>query len=327
MNSIENVYSLARRLDGGRIRACALGSLIALTGCSVDATGDAGNSLPEEVEPASDSPSIVREPGSSAPVAARAASVQRTLLHEVRHSETRSTRFWDLGYGELVVEDEGHLERDGLPPEEALMGSPLEIFERMGQGTPPAALVVAQARTDDINRRISERLSAGEPGWQLLPGVGPSVERDLSLAVPDSRSFLGNSWWRGIACDGSSYNNHWQGDIWFFGLVDCYDNPTAWANSGSMGNTKNWVAMYWGYGSDVTYKHWWIGCTDYILFTSCTWQNDTSTAKKGFYRTWNAGGIITDRAGEIRTPNNNSGSAMFSIKTWIGNGGGPLDPF
>jgi hypothetical protein len=319
MKSTENVYSLARPLDGGRIRACALGTLIALTGCSVDATGNAGNLPAEEVEPASDSPSIVREPGSSAPVAARAVSVQRTLLHEVRHSETRSTRFWDLGYGELVVEDEGHLERDGLPPQSALMGSPLEIFERMGQGTPPAALVMAQARTDEINRRISERLSAGGPGWQLLPGVGPSVEQGLSLAAPAGRTFLGNAWWRGVACDWSDYDeDHYEGDVWFRGEVRCWDNPMAWVNSGSYATTKAWVAMYWGYGSDVTYKHWWVGCTDYVIWENCTWRNDTSTAKKGFYRTWNGGGLTTDRAGEIRTPNNNSGSAMFSIKTFLG---------
>jgi hypothetical protein len=312
------VRRLMRRFEGGAIRACVLGSVMVASGCSVDATGDAGDVPEGEVERGSGSPTLVREPGGSAPVVTGHANAKRTLLHEVQHSSTRTTRFWDLGYGELIVEKEGDIELDGPPPKDVSNGSALEIFESMGLGAPPAALVAAQARTDEISRRILERLSPGAAGWQLLPGVGPSAREGVSPAAPEQRSFLGNSWWNETACDGSDYENHWQGDTWFIGTVACWDDPMAWVNSGSFYKTKAWEAMYWGYGSDVTYKHWWVGCTDYILWKNCSWQNDTSTSKKGTYRTWSGGGLTTDRAGEIRTPNNNSGSAMFSIKTYTG---------
>lgn len=238
-------------------------------------------------------------------------TANRKLLYEVRHSSTRVTRFWELFGDELVVETMGKIDVDGMPKEEELRGEPLEIFARLNRGAPPAALVEAVNRSKEAARK-REAIHAAR-GTNSTQELGSSdgnkpLARAASLANEKVRDFKAVGWWTTTACNFTGWPKCSHPDDV---IKWCYNNPMTFVNSGAM-FADHWQAMYSGYGSSVTYKHWLETCNDVVFGTKCNWNYDSQTVPVGYYATWNATNLRA-RAGEISTPNN-TGSALFSLK-------------
>lgn len=239
------------------------------------------------------------------------AGSHRKLLHEVRHSETKVTRFWEFA-DDVIVETIGSIEKDGMPTEEEVHGKPLEILARFKKGTPPAALVEAVERSERVSREfVKARKERGAKALLDSAVSGPRPpEASAVQAVDQSRDFNAVSWWTTTACNFAGYPR--CGSAALYAYKRCWDSPMSWVNSG-VHYADHWQAMYSGWGTDATYKHWVLSCTQVFWgVTKCTWESETQTVKKGYYATWNASNL-RERAGDLSTPNN-TGSALYSLK-------------
>lgn len=240
------------------------------------------------------------------------ATSQAVLLHELRLSPTRTTQFWELAPGEVVVVSEGSLENDAPPSEADSKRTALEIFSALSSAPPPEKLVQAQKRADEIDALWAQRVSAPDiqPG---LGGVKPSERVQVDFGNASARQFLGAAWWESAACSEAGYTQKFNiSGEWYYPYIACWSDLMRFVNSGSVGIARDWEARFAGVTTNASYKHFYITCTNYVLFTDCHWDVENYSVNVGFWKTVTAGARKT-RAGELHTPND-AGGGYFSLK-------------